>query len=112
MDGDRTARTLHLLYNAARVSPPLKEAVETVTAEVERLKRELAEARAASLDALAERVSAALPDLHEVNICIEPGAAWVTLHRDGDPIRLPDSADRTLTEQVQDAIAEIEKGAR
>ena len=38
---DQMARALNLLYNAARVSPALLEAVQTVERGVERLQRQL-----------------------------------------------------------------------
>jgi hypothetical protein len=48
LSADQMARALNLLYNAARVSPALREAVQTVERGVERLQRQL---RAASKEA-------------------------------------------------------------
>lgn len=46
-----------------------------------------------------------LPDGWEVALCMERGAAWVTLHNpNGVEIELPDSADKSLTHQLNDAL--------
>lgn len=47
-----------------------------------------------------------LPEGWEVRLCVESGAAWVTLHNpEGDGIELPDAADKSLTHQLSDALA-------
>ncbi len=45
-----------------------------------------------------------LPEGYMLNLCHEHGAAWVSLYKGGDPIDLPDRADKTLLEQIADAI--------
>lgn len=46
-----------------------------------------------------------LPDGWEVSLCMERGAAWVTLHNpEGDAVSLPDAADKSLTHQLSDAL--------
>lgn len=47
LSADQMARALNLLYNAARVSPALLEAVQTVERGVERLQRQLRAAKGA-----------------------------------------------------------------
>ncbi|RUR52733.1 hypothetical protein [Vreelandella populi] len=47
-----------------------------------------------------------LPDGYVASLCMEKGAAWVELHApDGGKLALPDSTDKDLVEQVNDAIA-------
>ena len=56
---------------------------------------------------LANHVCRHLPDGWELRLCMEKGAAWVTLHNpDGDTIELPDAADKSLEQQVNDALCE------
>ena len=46
-----------------------------------------------------------LPGGWEVSLCMERGAAWVTLHNpEGDAVSLPDAADKSLTHQLSDAL--------
>ena len=55
--------------------------------------------------ALANRVCQHLPKGWELRLCMESGAAWVSLiDEDGDEIELPDSADKSLAQQVNDAL--------
>lgn len=55
--------------------------------------------------AMANRVCQHLPDGWELRLCMERGAAWVTLHNpDGDCPELPDAADKSLEQQVNDAL--------
>ena len=57
--------------------------------------------------ALANRVCQHLPDGWELRLCMEKGAAWVTLHNpDGGTIELPDAGDKSLEQQVNDALCE------
>lgn len=57
--------------------------------------------------ALANRVCQHLPDGWELRLCMEKGAAWVTLHNpEGDGIELPDAGDKSLEQQVNDALCE------
>lgn len=55
--------------------------------------------------AMANRVCRHLPVGWELRLCMENGAAWVTLHKsDGGIAELPDSTDKRLEEQVNDAL--------
>lgn len=57
--------------------------------------------------ALSNRVCQHLPDGWELRLCMEKGAAWVTLHNpEGDCIELPDAGDKSLEQQVNDALCE------
>jgi hypothetical protein len=46
-----------------------------------------------------------IPKGWELRLCMENGAAWVSLiDEDGYEMELPDSADKTLEQQVNDAL--------
>jgi hypothetical protein len=46
-----------------------------------------------------------LPYGYEIQVCLENGAAYVTLTtEDGHYAELPDTADKTLEEQISDAL--------
>ena len=58
-----------------------------------------------SVDGLANGVCRALPEGWELRLCMERGAAWVTLHDpEGERLQLPDAADKCLERQVADAL--------
>jgi hypothetical protein len=55
--------------------------------------------------AMANRVCQHLPDGWELRLCMDHGAAWVELSdMNGDEWVLPDAADKTLEQQVNDAL--------
>ena len=55
--------------------------------------------------ATAERVCKHLPEGFEIHLCMEHGAAWVKLlDAHGDSVELPDSADKSIDEQLNDAL--------
>lgn len=52
-----------------------------------------------------EKVCKHIPDGFEIQLCMERGAAYVTLSDgDGRYRELPDSADKTIIEQLNDAL--------
>jgi hypothetical protein len=54
---------------------------------------------------VANRVCRDLPEGFELRVCMERGAAWVMLTNEyGDGIVLPDSADKSIDEQIEDAM--------
>lgn len=58
------------------------------------------------IEKLADATCKHLPNGYDVSLCMENGAAWVELHNEeGIKLNLPDSADKGLVEQVNDAIA-------
>ena len=58
-----------------------------------------------AIETVANHVCRLLPPGWELRLCMENGAAWVTLHNpDGDCIETPDSADKSLEQQVDDAL--------
>jgi hypothetical protein len=51
--------------------------------------------------------AANLPVGWELQVCVEKGAAWIHLYDpDGESVNFDSSPDRTLAEQIQDAICE------
>ncbi len=59
----------------------------------------------ADIQAVASRVCGQIPEGWEVQLCMERGAAWVTLRdTNGDFHPLPDSADKSIEEQINDAL--------
>lgn len=55
--------------------------------------------------ALANRVCQHLPDGWQLDLCMERGAAWVQLSNPaGDGVSLPDAGDKSLEQQVNDAL--------
>ena len=57
------------------------------------------------VQAMANRVCKHLPEGWQLDLCMERGAAWVQLSNpDGDGVSLPDAADKSLEEQINDAI--------
>ena len=60
---------------------------------------------ASAIQDLSNSVSGHLPDGHVVSLCIENGAAWVELFKAGvGAVPLPDSADKTILDQLNDAL--------
>jgi hypothetical protein len=63
---------------------------------------------AISLDDAVNSVCRHLPDGYEIDLCMENGSAWVTLwriHVEGcGVIDLPDSDDKSLIQQLNDAL--------
>lgn len=58
-----------------------------------------------SVLSLANAVCKHLPDGWHLNLAMEQGAAYVELYdRDGNFVDLPDSADKTLEQQVNEAV--------
>lgn len=66
---------------------------------------ELKALRAEVLKDIANTISKHTPKGYVISLCIEDGAAWVQLGRDGEGyVDLPNSTDRTLLEQLNDAL--------
>ena len=60
---------------------------------------------AEALQDIANKVSKHTPKGYVISLCIEDGAAWVELGKDfAGNIQLPDSADKNLLEQLNDAL--------
>lgn len=60
---------------------------------------------AEALQDFANKVSLHTPKGYVISLCIEDGAAWVELGKDfAGNIQLPDSADKNLLEQLNDAL--------
>jgi hypothetical protein len=59
----------------------------------------------ASVDEMVNQVCRDLPEGYVVSLSMERGAAWVELYeREGRSVGLPDPADKTLSEQLQEAL--------
>jgi len=59
----------------------------------------------ATIDDVANRACKNLPDGFEIQLCMENGSAWVSLIDNAGRLRaLPDQADKTITEQLNDAL--------
>ena len=57
------------------------------------------------LQSIANDICQHLPDCYTVSLCMEEGAAWVTLRRRNvGMIELPDPVDKSLIEQLRDAV--------
>ena len=64
-----------------------------------------------AIDTVANEICRDIPDGYELRLCLERGAAWVTLHNEeGDLIGLPDAADKTLAEQLAEALLVARNG--
>ena len=60
---------------------------------------------AGALQDIVNKVSKHTPEGNVISLCIEDGAAWVELGKDFvGCIKLPDSADKNLLEQLNDAL--------
>jgi hypothetical protein len=60
---------------------------------------------AEALQGIANKVALHTPKGYVISLCIEDGAAWVDLGKDFEgSIQLPDSADKNLLEQLNDAL--------
>ena len=58
-------------------------------------------AEVTAIDTVANEICRDIPDGYELRLCMERGAAWVTLHNEeGDLIGLPDTGDKTMAEQM------------
>lgn len=59
-----------------------------------------------TLDQVANAVANFLPPGFEARVCIERGAGWIELLDDNqcDRVRLPDAADKSLAQQLNDAL--------
>ena len=61
--------------------------------------------KADALQEIANKLSANMPKGYVISLCIEDGAAWIELGKDfAGNIQLPDSGDKTISEQLNDAI--------
>lgn len=68
------------------------------------LRELIADAERPTLLGVANQVCARLPDYWELRLCMERGAAWVTLHNEnGDCLELQDPMDDSLVKQIEDA---------
>lgn len=68
-------------------------------------------AEVTAIDTVANEICRDIPDGYELRLCMERGAAWVTLHdEEGDLIGLPDVADKTLAEQLAEALIVARNG--
>ena len=56
------------------------------------------------IDETINKVCKFLPKDYELILFMENGAAWLEMYRDQKPIELGDPADRSLTEQMNDAL--------
>jgi len=53
------------------------------------------------------KVCSQLPKGFQINLCMENGSAWVQAYDDQDnEINLPDSTDKQLQEELNDALTE------
>jgi hypothetical protein len=60
-----------------------------------------------TLDEALQRAARDLPDGWLIQVGVERGAAWIELHNpDGDGVNFDSSPDKTLAEQLDDAIVE------
>lgn len=52
------------------------------------------------------RICAELPEHYEISLCLENGAAYIEMtdRRSGYWVELQDSADKTIEEQLQEAL--------
>jgi hypothetical protein len=57
-----------------------------------------------TLKEIAEKVCKNVPHDYIISLCMENGCAWVELEKLGWHISLPDSADKTIVEQLNDAL--------
>lgn len=61
------------------------------------------------LDDVIDNACRILPDRFQIELCIENGSAWVELwsvnEYGAEEIELPDPADKTLQDQIVDAVA-------
>jgi len=57
-----------------------------------------------TLKEIAEKICLHVPHDYIISLCMESGAAWVEMEKLGKHIPLPDSADKTLVEQLNDAL--------
>lgn len=63
------------------------------------------EAREAAIHGIANAICLHTPPGYVVSLCCEDGAAWVELRKDGvGNLELPDSSDKSLLEQLNDAL--------
>lgn len=74
--------------------------------ELQALRARVAEVEAQSFAAVAHRICEHTPEDCIISVRFESGAAWVELRRDRQPADtpLPDSSDKTLLEQVNEAL--------
>jgi len=92
LEGSHMERTLEA-YRAARAASQVTQSV--------------------TLDDMANTVCRDIPDGYEVQLCMENGAGYVTLTtKDGQYASLPDSADKGLEEQINDALEVAKEHAR
>ena len=63
-----------------------------------------------TLKEIAEKICKEIPEGFEISLNFENGSAWVELSDDmHDSVNLPDSADLTLEEQLEDALEAAKK---
>ena len=55
------------------------------------------------------KICAQLPEGWLISLEMESGAAWVDLYKDGGIVDLPDPSDKTIIEQLNDALC-VAKG--
>ena len=58
----------------------------------------------ANIQSIANAVCPHLPKRSIVRLCFENGAGWVELEKSAEDIILPDAGDKSLSEQLNDAI--------
>jgi hypothetical protein len=57
------------------------------------------------MEDIIEKVCKHIPEGYQIELCMESGSAWVDLvHPKGYYLELPDSADKSITEQLNDAL--------
>lgn len=60
-----------------------------------------------TLDEALQKAAGVLPHGYMIHVGVERGAAWIELYNpDGDEINFDSSPDKTLAEQLNDAIVE------
>lgn len=60
-----------------------------------------------TIDEAMQKAAGVLPDGWQIYIGVEHGAAWIELHNpEGDGVNFDSSPDKTLAEQIDDAILE------
>jgi len=60
-----------------------------------------------AFDKAINTVCAHTPHDFVLHVCVENGAAWVEVWMDGEYVKLPDSADKAISEQLNDVICII-----
>lgn len=106
-DGDAKSRLQQWIHlcEQSNATGEATEIMDAAIARIEALEAQLAERDSNSIDVVANRVCKHIPGDCVISLCMENGAAWVELGKDRKGrVDLPDSADKTLIEQLNDAL--------